>query len=1088
MNIAPSDLQPVLASRRKDLLCAVEFYEYSYVPNATFGFDPSQAVQIFATEAAPFNYVTVGHVQVAYLKAVLSVSSLSRSIGKQSNSVTVRISNIDKQDPPVEQPLATFVLSNDIEGMRMVIRLLSRSHLLDTVGTSSWVLFVGKCQRQDGFDRREGTITAKQDLGQIEAVIPPWIFQKDCPLVFGGPECLGTELLTEKNAAYQAAFAALGRRGCNKTDGQCAVFENLEFRQGIRVTQLQGSFIHRPHEGFLAKLIGLLTPGSGRRRMTVGASLEDGTPYGKAIPAVLGRWQMSGIPLQFQDIGTSINFLMAFCRGPIVSFNNTRCLNPGFTQPLGVTEHHGYFSGQSDQTADTVFPEHGFFSRLAYITGFVNGTDIAVEDPAPDITSIIGGFQVPHVILFGDSVSGEGTTTGGVYDFGLSLTWSDNPVDQIVFLLTDSALLNLPTSFIDQQRTARTSVYTLGAIRDTTNGERLVLPNSETGKAGVDYHRYNSTGLIAGVGADVPSGPTFAEIAHEAEYEFYDPDTPPDSVPVKTFYRKRYSSNLGLTEQRKVIDLIYDTLLPSFRGFLSWDTHGRIGVRCERPADSSLLYAASIAGASTVKIRNVLPWTEGQNENNDPLVGKLLIGVGLNTSEVRSVTSTQFTVDGNSITLDVSATGGTTLTPSGASFTGGSTSNRASATVTVTTAGAEGDILTVTIDGEDCVYELTAGDAGKIYKTAKALAFAINAHPVLNKYIVAHNATFDNTIGLFANLGTLTLSSPLEEVHDVDEETIRVMMSFDSGAHAYSDCTQSNILNGTFRYLGSDGQARYNQFKGKFHDPLRDFAEREVIINDEIHQETHELKPLEIDLAAVDNYNQASRLLNGANVKYGDGVDFFAWGSNGLALQLEEGDVVCVSHYAGKFRNQAVRIEQFSLNDRFEVTLDRARVYSTAMFSDEVQETSVPLVSGLINFAAPPPDIQFNTVDFPPDGLVQSTDGAQGLTSIRGGAIVGDSIYPQTVNVMLVKRGGVVVSETIASGLKPDSNGEVTFEFLASVDGLYTVELEVCNQWSCNSTKPTADIVVGFGSLFGLAAEDGFLLLTEAGDILEIEH
>jgi hypothetical protein len=312
------------------------------------------------------------------------------------------------------------------------------------------------------------------------------------------------------------------------------------------------------------------------------------------------------------------------------------------------------------------------------------------------------------------------------------------------------------------------------------------------------------------------------------------------------------------------------------------------------------------------------------------------------------------------------------------------------------------------------------------------------------------------------------LSSALEEAHDAGEETIRVMMSFAGKALTYANTTRSNILNGTFKYLGSNGQTRYNQFKGTYHDPLRDFAEQPLVVNDYEHQEyVEKTVTLEIDLSAVDNYNQASRLLNGANAKFGDGVDFFTWSSNGLALQLEEGDVVCVSHPAGDFRNVPVRIEQLQWNKDYVATFT-TRIYSTSFFNDTVQQTDVTIPSGLTNFAAPPPAITFNTVDFPPNGLEQSTDGTAGITSIRGGGIVGDSSYAQTVNVRLLKRGGVTVSESIASHLIPNADGEITFELVASIDGLYTVELEVCNQWGCNTTKPTADIIVGLGAAQGL--------------------
>ncbi|HEX2881392.1 MAG TPA: hypothetical protein VHO25_17810 [Polyangiaceae bacterium] len=1075
MNVAPSVIKTVLASPRKDFICAIEFYAPSYIPNTVHGFVPSNAIARFATKTATFEY---NGTTSDYIREVIDTPTLSRNKGKQSNSVTIRLSNIPKEDAPLIRPLALFVLNEEVEGMRVVIRILSRSSLLNgatSPAACSFVAFVGKCGRPDGFDRKQGTITARQDLGQIEAQIPPAIFQRSCRLDFGGPECLGTELLTEKSAAYQAAFASLGRLGCNKTFGQCTEFENTEFNQGLRVAQIEGSFVHRPHEGLLDKVIGLLTPGSGRRRTRVGASLEDGTPYGKAVPAVLGRRQMPGIPLQYQDIGTSINFLMAFCRGPIAGFFNIRSNTVGFTQPLGVTEHYGRYGGEADQLEDTVFPLGGFYSRLAYITGFVNGSDIAAEEPAPNISSMIAGSAIDlmdTIHLMNRCGSGRISGAGISYSGVLGDQWTDNPVELARVILFDDGLLRLNRNFLDVRRTAITSHYCNGAIRDDSNAERLLLPNTETARAGVDYHRYNSTSMITPYGWQVAvSAFPISNPAHEAAYEFFDPDDPPlpADLPVTTVYRKRFTANVALTEQRKALDFLYDVLLPSFRGFLSWNTKGQIGIRCERPADSVFLRTSSIAGATTLELEDVMPW-KGDiggaiNEEGNSLIGEILIGVSLLTSEVRQVVSAAFTSDANDITLAASATGGTTATASGGTLTGGSSSSQSHGTITIGGSLAEGDTVTATINGIDSTYTLQADETADT--VAAALGFAINANLVSQRIVEADNNGWNNFVDIYSKAGTVTLSSALEEAHDAGEETIRVMMSFAHAAVTYANTSRSNILNGTFQYLGSNGQTRYNQFKGTYFDPLRDFAEQPLVVNDYEHQEyVEKVLPLEIDLSAVDNYNQASRLLNGANAKFGDGVDFFSWSSNGLALQLEEGDTVCVSDPSGDFRNVPVTIEQLTWNKDYTVSFT-SRIYSTSFFNDVVQQTDVTIPSGLTNFAAPPPDIVFNTVDFSPDGLEQSTDGTAGITSIRGGGIVGDSIYAQTVNVRLIKRGGVTVSESIASGLIPNGDGEITFEFVASVEGLYTVELEVCNQWGCNTTKPTADIVIGLGTIQG---------------------
>jgi hypothetical protein len=491
-------------------------------------------------------------------------------------------------------------------------------------------------------------------------------------------------------------------------------------------------------------------------------------------------------------------------------------------------------------------------------------------------------------------------------------------------------------------------------------------------------------------------------------------------------------------------------------------------------------------GATTIQLEDVMPWKGDVggpiNEEGDSLIGEILIGVGLLTSEVREVTSVVFTSAANSITLAASSTGGTTATASGATLTGGSSSTRASGTITIGGTLAEGDTVTATIDGVDSTYTLQSGETTAT--VAAALGFAINANLTSQRYVEADNNSWSAFVTIKSKLGSVTLSSALEETHDAGEETIRVMMSFGDKALTYADITRSNILDGTFRYLGTNGQTRYNQFKGAYHDPLRDFAEQPLIVNDEDHQEeTQKTVTLDIDLSTVDNYNQAARLLNGAASKFGDGVDFFSWSSNGLALQLEEGDVVCVSHPAGLFRNVAVRIEQLTINERYEVSFI-TRAYATSMFNDTVEQADVPIPSGLVNFAAPPPDIDFDTVSFPPNGLEQSTDGTAGITSIRGGAIFGASVYAQFGTAKLILRAGVVVNEQ-PHAITPDAPD---FEFLASADGLYRVELEVCNQWGCNTTKPTADIVIGFGSLFGIAKEGGVLMLKEGGEIMEQEH
>ena len=98
-----------------------------------------------------------------------------------------------------------------------------------------------------------------------------------------------------------------------------------------------------------------------------------------------------------------------------------------------------------------------------------------------------------------------------------------------------------------------------------------------------------------------------------------------------------------------------------------------------------------------------------------------------------------------------------------------------------------------------------------------------------------------------------------------------------------------------------------------------------------------------------------------------------------------------------------------------------------------------------------------------------------------------DSIYAQKVNVRLVKEAGVAVNETIASNLVPNDDGKVVFQLIATADGLYTIEIQSCNAWGC-SAWVAESIVVGFGTLFGIAKQGGVLITKQGGTIIEQPH
>jgi hypothetical protein len=1222
-------LEGVLQSRSRDLIYVYEFYAWDYEPfpepeSANLSYDPRHALARFAGQTISFD---LDGEEVEYERTVLEGVSIQKHIGKKFDTVTIRFSNVGMREEGEEEGefivrrrMGQFVLNNRAQGMRLIVRMISRNAPVSGVVAASQyehsiIRFVGRVDKPDDFNRESGTLSATQDLGTIETQAPPTLYQPTCPLIrvfkVPGFDCMGNETLSEKSIEYQA------EKICDGTFATCTRLENTEFFQGIRIVQLTSSFLHKHNESFFKKVLNIL-PGISRKKTAVGDSIHDGTPYGSPRSLVFGRWQKNLIPLQYRDTGETIWFKMAACHGPIGDVINIRNNAPNFSQPLEIVKHLGEYGGVGSQTQDTVFPDQSFHSRLAYITGRCIGSDMIVEDPAPDLTAMIVGQSVR--VAFGTVSNGKAAVSSVFAGYSAGGDgfnyWSHNPVDLTRHFITESSLLALPSSHIADRATTRTASYCLRGIKDLSNAERAIFPASEIGKAGVDYKRYRSTGVISGLSFHYNDAVNFLSppqkpggvYLREAVYEFDTDGSLEDGssfLEVVPVYRPIYTCNIELNEQKKAIDILYDVLLACFRGFIRWDHLGRLVVDNERPADHSYLRSNQAAGSTSIKVRDVTDWKpfEVILGEPEPLRGKVLIGAHKLTSEVRTVTSASYSADGDEVTIDAEATGGLSVTVSGPTLTGGSSTAPSTGTVTILGTPSIGDTVTVIIDGHEISLTVEGPDTNTAIPDAlifgRRMQYAINAEPGLNEYVECGiGSAIDLELFITSKYGVLNFSPALEEDHfaeiadpvdaptastsagslvagiyllsyafrntngntnispilaieladdeqievdaivlpvgadsvdwfvsvEVDsgirllvanndgsafsidslppstsvhepkrnttgEEILRGNRSYAHKALAYADTTRSNVLDGSFSWPEGGKQSTINQVKGTFRQAIMDFAEQPIIVNDEQHQRENGglAKTHDLNLSAVDNYWQAAYLCNGYLAKLRDGDFFFKWGSAGEAHLDEIGDLVFASDPSGEWRNVPVRIEEVTYNPRFEVFFN-SRLYSTSQFDDTVLQTEVPLPSGLIGPFEPPPDISFNEVDFPPDGLVQSTDGTAGITSIRGGAVFGASSYGQYAKVRLIVRAGVTVNEQLTI-IKPDENGEAVFELLASVDGLYTVELEVCNVLNvCNTTKPTASIIIGFGTLFGIAKQGGVLITKQGGTIMEQPH
>jgi hypothetical protein len=885
-----SGLGLVAGERSYDWLDLYEFFLPSYVPGDQpdgSAWDNAEAVARYSSETFTYNGQT-------YQRQVGKRSDVSRYMSASANGVTVTFSNIDRN-------LATFDATHQLEGMRLVVRCVSRSH----PAYGSIILFNGRVDKQADIDEETCTVSAKQDFGNTEQEIPSHSYQAD------------------------------DEQGRDVTD---PLFE------GFRFTPTAGVNYYDTVER-AGGLGGLL----GRHKAvthTQAWSSFLGTPMGDPIPEVLGRTQLPGVPIVWADKGTFIAFLMAYCRGRIEALSNIKVQTKGYSEvynlpgPIGPVIHLGDPGGTGTNTGSTnQFQESGKFSRLAYIEGAVDGSTIAQEDPAPLVTSLIQGRRVPL-----PDESGDFTEEG----------WTDNPAYNTRFLLTDPDFIGLGDGWIDDAACVDTAAWCDAPINDDSNGELAYVPNgnlpdSTTGepRAGIDFHRLRSTGRIDPLyyryhflGLDPLEPPELAD----NEYNGFDVDSPPETIAPVRFIRKRYTVNCALTSRTKAIDFLYSTILPAFKGYLVIGANGKVQIRSERPADNAFVRGSHLAGVLSIAVNDVTPWRAS-------LLDMVVIGWGLVTSDVRRVTAAVYdAAAGGAVTLSASATGALTATSSGAGLSGGSTSVPASGTVTIGGTPTNGLEATITLDGVAIVHTLTAHDTtGTV---AAMLASRINADPTLKKYLTANwDTTSPTVVTIQSRQGTLTLG-PVESggatatanAHAAGEEIIRIQHVFDA----------SSIFPKSFKSPLSSKSSAINTIVIKYNDAKNDFAETTLTVIDPDHiAQVGKRNKLEVNGGAIDSHAQASLIANFLLSKHREGNPQAMWSTDPRALLAEEGDLAAVTDDSRGLINYVLRLEEVKISEIHSVAL-LGRQYSSIMFSDTPGSHTVPLPTNLSLSHAPP--------------------------------------------------------------------------------------------------------------------------------------
>lgn len=643
----------------------VEFYAHDYVPSPAY--DPADAFALFTSASITW----LGN---TYRRQLSSHGNISKYLTGQFNNVSLGFNNN-------ELYMSALIVANEIEGMQVVVRYIDRT--LSATLADSVVLFSSRAERPDSLDELQCSIDAKQEMGSILHEIP------------------------------KRTFSPIDPEGRSPAD---PLYEGFKFNPITVSVQVSNLVTKRFFFNLIPKLV--------QAPITKQWSSEDGSSRDTVVPLVFGQAQVELVPLLWADTGFRFNALMCAAGHKVSYIGPVTVVNPGFVGPFQehVTRHLGDPGGTgTNAEVDPYFPDSGaLLSRTAYCGLTIIGPEDAfgsfpnsTPDALPTMVAIVRGeVDLPDG-------SGDFTETG----------FSNNPAYIARFILTSPDLIGLDPQMIDDEECILTAALCDEIIKDDTNAELLVLNTNDTALLQTnELSRFNSAGVLTPNYYKNLRDPLINDpyIAGRDDVLTYDTDTLPTVLPPTVVYRKRYTYSSTLTDKVKAVDFLFNTVLPSFRGYILIGPNGKLKIKTERPADSAFVRGASIIGATSILVSDVEPWRTS-------LQGLALIGVGLVTSETRTVTAAEYSTAGNSISLTASGSGGVTATASGATLSGGSTSVPASGTITL--GGSPVGTITVTIDGVELTYTLATGE--DLGSAAAMLATAINAEWKLKSFVRA---------------------------------------------------------------------------------------------------------------------------------------------------------------------------------------------------------------------------------------------------------------------------------------------------------------------------------------------------------------
>lgn len=693
-----------------DQVVLVEFYAADQVPTAS-GFDPVDALKLYSPVAG------VSFAGEIYTQLVRDIGSMRRTTTEESNQCTVTLDNLSRE-------ASQFEFATGFEGLIMVVRLISRA--LSTALDESNYLFTGRCEKPTSGTRDTLQVTAKGILHSVDHEIPRRKFSPYDPdgRTPDDVEFQGFPYMPQVNAGTTVYSARVKRGG---------LLGFLGFKKTVTKTLQYSSFSDLDAERF--------------------------------VPIVLGRAQVAGVHLAYADIGTKIRMTTAFMEGAIESFDSYRTDDVRFAIAGTVHKRFGYPANLGPTPYEQIpvpvssWIGNGYYARTAVFFCEATGTTVAEVDPAPHIIIVALGMRMTL------PVAGVWTT---VDSWDAAAGWSDNPAAHVRWVLTSPDFYRLDDEWLDDDSFTECYDYNDGLLFDTSFSDIIFAPGT-AGFAGGDTELnryYLSTGVATPeyfrfLKGELTAAETFYQTPWVQSYSTNIPqstidpgDIDPTDLPGESswglyfFLRRRYTSNVVVTEQMPLIDFLHSVLFPAARLYLTQDPRtGKLKLRNKKPADQA--YATEEVTGTTFGLEDVSPWVADTR-------GFVVIDPNTAQSEVREVTAAVYPASQNSITI--SSTSETVVGFSGAS--GSTTPATATVTCTAPTPAVTKDL---TLDGIPIYF--TPGTVDTEATCAGFLRGAINGHPKLKSRYRADWTPGDDYLTVTALWGDLTLDSAVQQSH-----------------------------------------------------------------------------------------------------------------------------------------------------------------------------------------------------------------------------------------------------------------------------------------------------------------------------------